>query len=114
TESSTFFNEGVAFPHVRLNAAVGPLIALGIAKQGISDSPADRPVELGFLILTPKADPDLHVRLLGVVGRAARDRQLVHGLLSSADGREALAAICRWEALNPQRSGRHAVESVPG
>ncbi|MFH0822414.1 MAG: PTS sugar transporter subunit IIA, partial [Pseudomonadota bacterium] len=46
TESSTFFNEGVAFPHVRLNAAVGPLIALGIAKQGISDSPADRPVEL--------------------------------------------------------------------
>ncbi|MBI4962217.1 MAG: PTS sugar transporter subunit IIA [Desulfomonile tiedjei] len=98
-ESSTFFNEGVAFPHVRLEALSAPIIALGIAKHGISDAPTDQPVKLVFLILSPKEPPDLQVRLLGMVSRAARSRHLVESLVSSATGEHALAAIRDWEML---------------
>jgi len=98
-ESSTFFNEGVAFPHARLDNLATSLIALGIAKQGVSDAPTDQPVRLVFLILSPKAPPDLQVRLLGLASRAARSRHLVEGLVSCPSGNLALEAIRRWEML---------------
>ncbi len=96
-ESSTFFNEGVAFPHVRLDGLDAPIISMGIARQGVSDVATNQPVKLVFLILCPKDNPDLQVRLLGLVSRAVRDRNLQQNLFSAASGEEALAAIRQWE-----------------
>ncbi len=98
-ESSTFFNEGVAFPHVRLDGLDAPIISMGIARQGVSDVATDQPVKLVFLILCPKDNPDLQVRLLGLVSRAVRDRNLQQNLFSAASGEEALTAIRQWEML---------------
>lgn len=98
-QSSTFFNEGVAFPHVRVDGLAVPIIALGITKQGVSDSPTDQPVKLVFLLVSPKASPDVQVRLLGLVSRAAQSRHLVQELVSASNGDLALEAIRRWEML---------------
>lgn len=98
-ESSTFFNEGVAFPHALLDGLATPIIALGIAKQGVSDVSTDQPVKLVFLILCPKTEPDIQVRLLGLVSHAAQSRHLLQGLISCENGEEAFKAVRRWECL---------------
>ena len=56
-ESSTFLNEGVAFPHLRIEGLQNPAVSLGIAKRGISDLSTDQPVNLIFLLLSPKEQP---------------------------------------------------------
>ena len=58
-ESSTFLNEGVAFPHLRIEGLEKPVVALGIAKKGVSDLSTDQPVNLIFLLLSPKEQPSL-------------------------------------------------------
>ncbi len=99
-ESSTFINEGVAFPHVLLEGLAAPVIALGISKHGVSDAPTEQPVRLVFLILSPKAEPDVQVRLLGLLSRAARNRHLFQDLVAATNGDQALAAIRSWETLD--------------
>ena len=90
---STFFNDGVAFPHVRINELEKPLIALGITRKGIPDVATKKPIEVVFLILSPARDPDIQVRLLAVASRAAQRRDFLR-MLESADGpAEVLAAI---------------------
>ena len=96
-QGSTFYNEGVAFPHVRLPGRAKPLIALGLTRQGVSDVAAEKPIEQVFLILTPAETPDAQVRLLGLTSRAAQDRHLLHSLRSAATPEEALRAILDWE-----------------
>lgn len=100
-ESSTFFNEGVAFPHAGLDGLARPIVALGIAKQGVSDAPTDQPVTLIFLILYPKADAVAKARLLGLAGRAAQSRHLINGLMDSENSEAALAELRSWEKTDP-------------
>lgn len=98
-ESSTFFNEGVAFPHIGLDVLEAPIISMGIAKQGISDVATAQPINLVFLILSPKGDPTLQVRLLALVSRAAQNRSLLNTILASENGPKALAEIHAWESI---------------
>jgi two-component system, OmpR family, sensor histidine kinase KdpD len=99
-ESSTFLNEGVAFPHVRLDGLTSPILVLGITTFGVSDVATDQPVKLVFLILSPKSKPDVQVRVLGLASRAAQSRHLIESLVESANAEEALAVIRGWEMLD--------------
>ena len=99
-EASTFLNEGVAFPHLRIEGLQNPAVSLGIAKRGISDLSTDQPVNLIFLLLSPKEQPSVQIHLLSVAARAARSRHLLQNLLDSSNSTEALAAIRQWETLN--------------
>jgi two-component system, OmpR family, sensor histidine kinase KdpD len=92
-QGSTFFNEGVAFPHVRIADLPAPVIAVGIAKKGIADVPTLRPVEVIFLILSPASDPDVQVELLAVASRAAQNRIFLQKLKQARTPEEAMAAI---------------------
>jgi two-component system sensor histidine kinase KdpD len=94
---STFFNEGVAFPHVRLDGLSAPLVALGLTHAGVADVSTEKPVELVVLILSPAHDPDMQVKLLGMAGRLAQNRHLRGILRSVRTPDEALAAIRDWE-----------------
>ncbi len=71
-ESSTFFNEGVAFPHLRLEDDSLPRIALGIIPKGIADVSTIEPIRLVFLIVTSAA-PER--RPGKAAGRRQQDRQ---------------------------------------
>ena len=92
-QGSTFFNEGVAFPHVRVKDLGAPIVALGLAKKGISDVATVKPVEVVFLILSPSRSPDTQVKLLALVSRAAQNRIFLKKLLTAGTPEEAMGAI---------------------
>ncbi len=99
-QGSTFFNEGVAFPHVRIDALATPVVALGVTRQGVSDVSTEKPIEFVFLILSPAKTPDIQVQVLGLASRAAQNRHLLQGLKSAQTPQEAMRVICDWEAPN--------------
>ncbi len=96
-QGSTFFNEGVAFPHARIDGLTAPLVALGLTRRGVSNVLTEKPIEIVFLILSPAQNPDIQVKLLGLASRAAQNRQLQQDLNSAQTPEEALAAIKNWE-----------------
>jgi two-component system sensor histidine kinase KdpD len=97
-QGSTFFNEGVAFPHVRVDGLAAPVIALGLTKEGVTDVATDKPIGIVFLILSPAAAPDTQVKMLGLTSRAAQSRHLTQALATARTPEEALRAIQSWEA----------------
>jgi two-component system sensor histidine kinase KdpD len=96
-QGSTFFNDGVAFPHVRVEGLAAPVVALGLTRGGVSDVSTEKPIELVFLILSPAVTPALQVKLLGVTSRAAQSRRLLQTLRSAETPDEVLRAIVNWE-----------------
>jgi two-component system, OmpR family, sensor histidine kinase KdpD len=100
---STFFNEGVAFPHVRVEGLAAPTVALGLTKEGVIDVATEKPIEIVFLILSPDKAPETQVQLLGLASRAAQNRHLMQVLRSVRSPDEALRAIRDWET--PAGSG---------
>jgi two-component system sensor histidine kinase KdpD len=97
-QGSTFFNEGVAFPHVRVEGLAAPVIALGLTREGVIDVATDKPIEIVFLILSPAEVPDTQVKLLGLASRAAQNRSLMQALRTVRTPDEAIKAIRDWEA----------------
>ena len=98
---STFFNEGVAFPHVRVDGLAAPAIAMGLTKEGVSDVATEKPIEIVFLILSPAEAPDTQVKLLGLASRAAQSRHLMQDLRMARTPEETLRAIEEWESPKP-------------
>ncbi len=99
-QGSTFFNEGVAFPHVRSDGLTTPVIAIGLTKQGVSDISTEKPIELVFLILSPARTPDTQIQILGLASRAGQNRHLLQSLRSVRTPQEAMKVIFDWEAAN--------------
>lgn len=97
-EGSTFFNEGVAFPHARVENLVNPVIAMGVTRQGVEDLSLEKPVEYVFLVLTPAKSPDIQVRILGILARVSRNRHLLLKIQSCRTPEEVLSAVQEWEA----------------
>ena len=97
-EGSTFFNEGVAFPHARVENLANPVIAIGVTRQGVEDLSLEKPVEYIFLVLTPAESPDIQVRILGILARVSRNRHLLLKIQSCRTPEEVLSAVQDWEA----------------
>ena len=96
-QGSTFFNEGVAFPHARIAGLERSCVAMGLTRGGITDVTSDLPIEIVFLILSPQEDPDMQIRILSLASKAAQDRQLMEKLRGASNYDEAMKAIRDWE-----------------
>jgi len=96
-KGSTFFNEGVAFPHIRVRGLVFPIVALGITKEGVLGVASEKPIELVFLIVSPEEAPEVQIQVLGLISRAAQNRHLFQSLASAKKSEEAMEAIHAWE-----------------
>jgi len=94
---STFFNEGVAFPHARIAGLERSWVAVGLTRGGITDVASELPIEIVFLILSPQENPDMQIRILSLASRAAQDRQLIQQLRSASSPDEAMKALREWE-----------------
>jgi two-component system sensor histidine kinase KdpD len=97
-EGSTFFNEGVAFPHAHVENLPTPVVAMGVTRQGVQDLSLEKPVEYIFLVLTPAESPDLQIRILGILARVSRNRHLLLKIQSCRTPEEVLSAIQEWES----------------
>ena len=98
-QGSTFFNEGVAFPHARIEGLKSSCVAVGIPRRGVSDVTTDKPIECVFLIFSPADIPDEQIQILGLASKAALDRQLMENLLSASTPDNAYASIQNWDIL---------------
>jgi two-component system sensor histidine kinase KdpD len=107
-EGSTFFNEGVAFPHVRFPGLASPVVALGLTRAGVSDVLTEKPISVVFLILSPGEAPETQVEILGLASRAAQNRLLMQSLRSAAAPEEALRAIMEFEAAEESVRAKRA------
>jgi two-component system sensor histidine kinase KdpD len=102
-QGSTFFNEGVAFPHIRSDALTTSVVSIGLTKLGVSDVSTEKPIELVFLILSPVRTPDTQIQILGLASRAGQNRHLLQSLRSVRTPQEAMKVIFDWEAANESR-----------
>jgi two-component system, OmpR family, sensor histidine kinase KdpD len=98
-QGSTFFNEGVAFPHARIDGLSNSVVSLGLTRQGVSDEPTEKPIELVFLILSPAQTPDEQIKILALASRAAQNRHLRQRLQLCRTSEEVMAAVrgSDWE-----------------
>jgi two-component system sensor histidine kinase KdpD len=96
-ESTTFFNEGVAFPHLRLEEETEPRIALGIIPAGIADVHTVEPIRLVFLIVTRRQQSDIQGSILAAASRIASSAHLVDILMKTRTSRKVIREVERWE-----------------
>lgn len=99
---STFLTEGIALPHVRIEELTTPIMALGVARQGVTGVPAGGPGQLVFLILSPVKDPNLQVGILAEVSRACHNEQLLETIRSAENPEAVLQAVAAWEETRPR------------
>jgi two-component system sensor histidine kinase KdpD len=92
-QGSTFFNEGAAFPHARIDGLESSIVSLGLTRQGVSE----KPVELVFLIFSPRQNPDEQIKILGLASRASQSRHLRQDLQSCRTPDEVMTAIRNWD-----------------
>ncbi|HZZ42433.1 MAG TPA: PTS sugar transporter subunit IIA [Tepidisphaeraceae bacterium] len=95
SQGSTFLNEGIALPHARIDDLATPQIAVGVTHGGVLDSPAEKPIEVVFLLLSPSSGANIHLQLLATAGRAFQNRDLRRGLREAATPSEVEAIIRR-------------------
>ena len=96
-ESSTFFNEGVAFPHARIDGLTAPLVALGLTRQGVVDVSTEKPIACVFLIIAPRKQPHEQVQVLSLASKAMQNRYLTQALHSASDAQEIISILKDWE-----------------
>jgi two-component system sensor histidine kinase KdpD len=96
-ESSTFFNEGVAFPHARIEDLNSSIVAIGLTIQGVVDVSTDKPIHLVFLIISPQQKPDEQIQLLALASRASQSRHLIQNLNAAVSNEEVVSTIQSWE-----------------
>jgi len=96
-QGSTFFNEGVAFPHARMEGMDTPRVALGLTRAGIADVATEKPVELVFLILTPLTSPSAQLQVLALASRAVQNRNLVHAIKNAVTSEQVMQAVKAWD-----------------
>ncbi|HYA12855.1 MAG TPA: PTS sugar transporter subunit IIA [Syntrophales bacterium] len=99
-EASTFFNEGVAFPHARIEGLKRSCVALGLTRGGVPDVVTEKPIECVFLIFSPADIPDEQLQILALASKAAQDRHLMDNMRSAKTPAEAYTAIQDWEAVS--------------
>ncbi len=102
-QGSTFLNEGVAFPHARLEGITKSFVAVGITRKGIADVVTEKPIECVFLILSPASRPNDMIQILAFVSKAFRDRQLMKNLRMASTADDVLSAIKNWESDQDKR-----------
>lgn len=98
-QGSTFFNEGVAFPHIRVVGLKTPAVAIGLTNSGLSDVVTDKPIEIIFLILSPIDRPDLQVQILGLTSRIVQNRYLFQCIKSAESPGQVMELISDWEKI---------------
>jgi two-component system sensor histidine kinase KdpD len=96
-ESSTFFNEGVAFPHARIDGLRAPIVALGVTGQGVVDVSTDKPITFVFLIISPRTQPHEQVQVLSLASKAMQDRHLIKALAAAATAQDIVTIMKDWE-----------------
>ena len=96
-QGSTFYSEGVAFPHARVAGLDKPLVALGLTRMGISDVATGKPIKYIFLSLSPLEKPEVQLQLLSLAARTFQNRYFLKSVELANDPQQVYSAIKEWD-----------------
>ena len=72
---STVLMDGLAVPHARVEGLDRPYAAIATSERGIKWSEESSKVHIVFLILTPREDPALYLKVVHVLGTMLSDQE---------------------------------------
>jgi two-component system sensor histidine kinase KdpD len=104
-QGETFVGEDVAIPHARIGGLAQPLVALGIGKASLRDRDAGPEARIMFLLLSPAETSEIHVKMLGRIGRMASDDHWRREVLAAKAPAEVWEIILKWEERQPGVAG---------
>ena len=91
--SSTGFGKGVAVPHLKTDAVSQLTAAVGISPNGVDFNALDKqPVHVFFLLLSPSAEPALHLQAMEALFSKLQSEAYVEKL-KHTDASELLAQL---------------------
>jgi len=91
---STGLGHGIAVPHARFDGLSSPIVAVGLARDGVDfDAPDGEPARVIFCLLTPKNDPNVQLELLADIGRAFQAEGFTKRLLATRGYTEFVALL---------------------
>ena len=81
---STGIGLGIGIPHIRVDEISSPVIAIGLAKDGIDDYGAidNQPVKIIFMILVRSEERKEYISLLAQIATVLKDDQFREQLLT--------------------------------
>ncbi|GMW00247.1 MAG: hypothetical protein AMXMBFR84_13850 [Candidatus Hydrogenedentota bacterium] len=92
-QGSTFLGLHTGIPHARVPGLDNPIVAIGIAPDGVSDEAVESVVRLVILLLSPVEPNDVHLRALALVAKVAGDDRLVESLVGARHAHEVMAIL---------------------
>jgi mannitol/fructose-specific phosphotransferase system IIA component (Ntr-type) len=96
---TTAIGNGVAIPHTRPWDVPEPVLVFGRTALPVDFNSLDgEPVRLIFLLITPKGNISLHLKLLSRISRMMQDEALRRGLLEARSPKDALTCLQNAEA----------------
>lgn len=97
-EVSTDVGFGVAIPHARCPNLANPQLAFGRSRDGVVfGARSSEPTRLIFLLVTPAAQPDLQVFLLGRIASVVGNHAVRQQLLDAHSAADMLAIVAEAE-----------------
>lgn len=83
---STGLGNGVAVPHVKGDGVAQPTLVVARCKKGMEWQAIDgRPIHILFLLVSPAAEPELHLQALRWIAGLARSADFRRFLLDAPD-----------------------------
>ena len=100
SKMSTGIQKGIALPHGTTNAIENIFGILGISKRGIDYDALDgQPVYLLFMLLAPRTNSEMHLRLLKRLAGLLDNPQFYTDLLAQNDPQGANEIIKKYENI---------------
>jgi len=100
SKMSTGIQKGIAIPHGKVESLQNVQGILGISKKGIEyEALDDQPVYLLFMVLAPKTDSELHLRLLKRLSELLDNPQFYTELLAQNDPLNVSRIIKKYEDI---------------
>lgn len=91
---TTFVGKGLGLPHARTEAVDDVTMAFATTKEGIKGEPPDGvPVRVVALILAPRTESTLYIKLLSAVSRLVGDSDRRRGIVEAKDKEGLFAQI---------------------
>ena len=104
----TAIRPGIAIPHAKLALPIELCGAVAFLPAGLSFlSPEADPVRVAFMILSPKAEPGLHLEVLKRLAQLIDAPGFSEAFSQSRDAREANGLIRRFESQHKLPKGIH-------
>ena len=100
SKMSTGIHKGIAVPHGKTAGVEQGYGILGISKKGIDYDALDgQPVFLVFMILSPKMDTDMHLRIFRRLSVMLDNHQFFTELMAQNDPQSANRIIKKYEEI---------------